>query len=299
MDIEIDRAHLEDDAGMLKHFSHFAGVDFNRAGVPLLEIVSKPSMHSPQEAILFATEIKAIMEYVGASDCNMEEGSLRVDVNISVRKKGETDLRTKVEIKNLNSFNIMEQAIESEVRRQIAAYSLLPHKDPKEVIKSATMRFDPDKKTTVIMRLKEHAADYRYFPEPDLPPIILTDAYIQELKNILPELPEQRRNRYINEFHLSEYQASILVMNKELSDFFEEGLRFLPNPISLCNWITVEFVGRVKDSGKALPRYGIPIENITQLIQLIDAKSITGKIAKNIADVMVLHPHKSPKEIIQ
>lgn len=298
-DIAIDRAHLEDDAGMLKHFSHFAGIDFNRAGVPLLEIVSMPCIHSPQEAILFATEIKAIMEYIGASDCNMEEGSLRVDVNISVRRKGESSLRNKVEIKNLNSFNTMEQAIESEIRRQVAAYSLSPHKNPKEVIRSATMRFDMEKKTTVIMRMKEHAADYRYFPEPDLPPIILTDAYIQELKTKLPELPEERRNRYVNEFHLSEYQASILVTNKELSDFFEEGLRFLPNPISLCNWITVEFVGRVKDSGKTLPRYGISIENIIELVQLIDSKTITGKIAKNIADVMVLHPHKSPKEIIR
>lgn len=296
--IAIDRAHLEDDAGMLKHFSTFAGIDFNRAGVPLLEIVSKPCMHSPQEAILFATEIKSIMEYIGASDCNMEEGSLRVDINISVRKRGESTLRNKVEIKNLNSFNTMEQAIESEIRRQVAAYSLSPHKNPKEVVRSATVRFDMGKKTTVVMRMKEHAADYRYFPEPDLPPIILTETYIQELRNSLPELPAERRNRYINEFHLSEHQASTLVINKELSDFFEEGLKFLPNPIALCNWITVEFVGRVKDSGKTLPHYGISIQHITQLIQLIESKTITGKIAKNIADIMVLYPQKSPKEII-
>lgn len=296
--IAIDRAHLEDDAGMLKHFSTFAGIDFNRAGVPLLEIVSKPCMHSPQEAILFATEIKSIMEYIGASDCNMEEGSLRVDINISVRKRGESTLRNKVEIKNLNSFNTMEQAIESEIRRQVAAYSLSPHKNPKEVVRSATVRFDMGKKTTVVMRMKEHAADYRYFPEPDLPPIILTETYIQELRNSLPELPAERRNRYINEFHLSEPQASTLVINKELSDFFEEGLKFLPNPIALCNWITVEFVGRVKDSEKTLPHYGISIQHITQLIQLIESKTITGKIAKNIADIMVLYPQKSPKEII-
>ena len=193
----VNRAHLEDDAGMLKHFSTFAGVDYNRAGVPLLEIVSEACMHSPKEAIAYAMAVKAIMEYIDASDCNMDEGSLRVDCNISVRRKGEKNLRPKSEIKNLNSFYNMEMALESEIRRQIRTYSLQPHEDHAKLIPSATYRFDPEKKETVLMRLKEQAEDYRYFPEPDLPPILLTESYIEAIRAALPELPHQRFKRYI------------------------------------------------------------------------------------------------------
>ena len=289
----ISHAHLEDDAGMLRHFSSFAGVDFNRAGVPLIEIVSEPCMHSPKEATAYATAIRAIMEYLGASDCNMEEGSLRIDVNVSVRKKGETALRTKCEIKNLNSFTTMELAIEAEIRRQIFEYTEHPNRE----IESATYRFDLETGQTVLMRSKIEAMDYRYCPEPDLPPLVLTPEYIDEIRSNLPELPQARYNRYI-ELGLGEYNASLLVNDKALSDYFEEALAHTSHTQSLVNWVTVEFVGRLKDSGKHLAHIGLPPIHIATLVNLIHDGTISGKIAKKVADEMMVDPSSDPKTIV-
>jgi aspartyl-tRNA(Asn)/glutamyl-tRNA(Gln) amidotransferase subunit B len=295
----IHHAHLEDDAGMLKHFSDFAGVDYNRAGVPLLEIVSEPCMSSPADAIAFATTLKAIMEYLDVSDCNMEEGSMRIDTNISVRPKGDKTLRNKVEIKNLNSFSYMEMGIESEIRRQVRAYTERPHEDPNVVVPSSTVRLDLDKKETVLMRSKEEARDYRYFPEPDLPPIILTKKYIEKVKRDLPELPHQRFERYVNDLKLTEYNASILVNDKQLSDYYEEALKVCKNASALCNWVTVEFVGRFKDSDTPLYKSGILPEHIAALVSFIDSKKITGRIAKEVADIMTKTPGRDPEIIIK
>lgn len=291
---EIHHAHLEDDAGMLKHFTSFAGVDYNRAGVPLIEIVSQPCMHSAQDAVAYASAIKAIMEYLGASDCNMEEGSLRVDCNVSVRPKGETKLRNKIEIKNMNSFHNMEMAIESEIRRQVAIYK----RDPTAVLPKGTYRFDLDKKETVLMRMKEEAEDYRYFPEPDLVPLILSASFIEEIRRTLPELPAQRLHRYIENLQISAYSAAILINDKPLCDYFEEALKGCNNPRALCNWITVEFVGRLKESGKSLRESGILPHHVTELVDLIDKGTITGRMAKQIADDMVASPGKAPSEIV-
>lgn len=294
----IDRAHIEDDAGMLKHFSSFAGVDFNRSGVPLLEIVSTPCMHSPKDASAYAMAVRAIMQYIDASDCNMDEGSLRMDVNVSVRKKGETSLREKIEIKNLNSFSIMEMAIEAEILRQINAYSRSPHLPYAEAIQRGTYRFDVDKKTTVMMREKEEAADYRYFPEPDLPPLELSAEYIEEIRKALPELPHQRYKRYCEELHLTPYSASLLVNDKALSDYFEQALTLCSTPVSLCNWVCVEFVGRFKEANKSLPKSSLPPSHIAKLVSLIEEKKITGKIGKQVADIMVQFPEKDPEQIV-
>lgn len=295
----IHHAHLEDDAGMLKHFSSFAGVDYNRAGVALIEIVSEPCMHSPKEAVAYAMAVKAIMQYLDASDCNMEEGSLRVDCNISVRLKSEKKLRNKIEIKNLNSFSNMEMAIESEIRRQIRLYSAHPHENPSNVIDKGTYRFDPDKKETILMRQKEEAEDYRYFPEPDLPPIVLTEAYIETLRASLPELPHERFKRYISEYLLPVGSAAILINEKKLADYFEEAINICNHPKNVCNWITVEFTGRFKDSGITLLDSGIPAHHVGKLVQLIESKVITGKIAKSVADDMVASPKKDPEEIVK
>lgn len=295
----LHHAHLEDDAGMLKHFSTFAGVDYNRAGVPLIEIVSEPCMHSPKEAAAFAMAVKAIMQYLDASDCNMEEGSLRVDCNISVRPKNEKKLRNKIEIKNLNSFNYMEIAIESEIRRQIRLYSAQPHEDPAKVVSSGTYRFDPLKEETFLMRQKEEAEDYRYFPEPDLPPIILTDAYIESIRASLPELPHQRFKRYVSELLLPLGSAAILIQEKRLADYFEEALKVCNNPKNVCNWITVEFTGRFKDSGATLLDSGIQASHIGKLVQMIEKDTITGKIAKSVADDMFNAPGKDPEQIVK
>jgi aspartyl-tRNA(Asn)/glutamyl-tRNA(Gln) amidotransferase subunit B len=295
----IHHAHLEDDAGMLKHFSNFAGVDYNRAGVPLVEIVSEPCMRSPKEAVAYGMAVKAIMEYLGASDCNMEEGSLRIDANISVRPKTEQGLRPKVEIKNMNSFNNMEMAIEAEIRRQIQAYSRHPHEKFEIAIQAGTYRFDLERKMTVLMRQKESADDYRYFPEPDLPPIVLTEAYIESIRSSLPELPHERYQRYLVDLQLPEYSAALLINDKALADYFEEGLKDCLNPKNLCNWITVEFVGRLKDTGKTLQQFGIKSQHIATLVNLIEKGTLNGKIAKKVADEMMLHPEKDVESIVK
>lgn len=296
---KLHHAHLEDDAGMLKHFSDFAGVDYNRAGVPLLEIVSEPCMFSPKDAVAYATTLRAILEYLDVSDCNMEEGSMRIDTNVSVRPKGDKTLRNKVEIKNLNSFTHMEIGIEAEIRRQVRAYCERPNEDPNIVVPSSTVRLDIDKKETVLMRSKEEAKDYRYFPEPDLPPIILTTDYIEKIRKDLPELPHERYERYTEKLKLSEYNASILVNDKSLSDYFEQALKFSDHATALCNWVTVEFVGRFKDSGTHLTTSGILPEHVAKLVTFIDTKKITGRIAKEVADIMVKKPGKDPEIIIK
>ncbi len=296
---QINRAHLEDDAGMLKHFSGFSGVDYNRAGVPLLEIVSEPTIHSGKEASSYAQAIRSIIEYVGASDCNMEEGHMRMDVNISVRPKGETTLRPKSEIKNLNSFNFVEQAIEKEIARQIALYSENPNVEFHQLVFPATYRFDPNKKELILMRKKETADDYRYFPEPDLPPIIITEKHLQTFKQKLPELPHDRFLRYTEKLKLTPYSASLLINSKKLSDYFEEGLKATQNAIALCNWITIEFAGRLKNTTYTLFSLKLPSRHIAKLVNLIDNKTITGKIAKNVADEMLKHPQKDPETIVR
>ncbi|MGE5195740.1 MAG: Asp-tRNA(Asn)/Glu-tRNA(Gln) amidotransferase GatCAB subunit B, partial [Anaerolineae bacterium] len=184
-------------------------------------------------------------------------------------------------------------------RRQIRTYTLYPHKDPKEVMLKGTYRFDLDKKETVLMRAKEEAQDYRYFPEPDLLPIILSDSFIEEIRNSLPELPHERYKRYVAALHLSKDAASTLINDKRLSDYFEEALRLgCQNAKSLCNWLIVEFAGRLKESGKTLIEAGIAPQNVADLVNLIDAGTITGKIAKKVADEMLLHPQKTCKLIV-
>ena len=293
----INRVHLEDDAGMLKHFPTFAGVDYNRAGVPLIEIVSEPCIHTSKEAVAYATAVKAILQYIDACDCNMEEGSIRMDVNVSVRPKG-TPLRNKVEIKNMNSFSFMEMAIESEVKRQIREYRQHPDKPHDEVIFQSTYRWDPDKKETVLMRRKEQAEDYRYFPEPDLLPIILNDAYIEDIRSKLPELPLQRERRYVETLGLTRHNAFVLIMDKKIADYFEEGLKYCTQPKLLCNWITVEFFGRLKDTGKSIVDVNIPASHVGKLVQMIEKGLVTGPIAKAIADDMVSNPGKDPDRIV-
>ena len=294
----VDRAHLEDDSGMLKHFSSFAGIDYNRAGVPLIEIVSKPAMHSPKDASAYASSLRAIMQYLGIAKCNMEEGGMRMDVNISVRPKGETELRPRIEIKNLNSFHNMELTIESEIRRQIIGYTRNPHADHEEVVQPGTYRFDLESRQTVIMRSKENALDYRYFHEPDLSPVVLQTSTIEKIRSELPELPHQRYLRYIEELKLPANSAAILVTDKYNSDFFEEALALCGNATSLTNWIIVEFYGRLKEKGLSLRASGLKSEFIGRLVKLIEEKVITGRIAKQVADDMLQDPDRDPQEIV-
>jgi aspartyl-tRNA(Asn)/glutamyl-tRNA(Gln) amidotransferase subunit B len=294
---EIDRAHLEDDAGMLKHFPNYGAIDYNRAGVPLLEIVSKPCIHSAKEAASYAIAIKSIMEYINSSDCNMEQGNLRIDANISVRPKGENTLRNKIEIKNMNSFSNMELALESEKKRQINLYLDNPTTDPFKLIPQATFRWDPDSKSTRLMRQKENADDYRYFPEPDLPPILLTEEYISAIKESLPELPYQRKQRYIEQLNLSKDQAELLIQEKKLADYFEEALTFTTHAKHLCNWICVEFTGKLNEQN--LWETPIPPKEVATLVNLINNGTITGKIGKKIVDNLLNTPTKTCSQIIK
>jgi aspartyl-tRNA(Asn)/glutamyl-tRNA(Gln) amidotransferase subunit B len=242
--------------------------------------------------------VKAIMEYLDASDCNMDEGSLRMDANISVRPRVHSGtpnpLRTKVEIKNMNSFSNMEAALESEIRRQIEFYTAHPH----EKIEPGTYRFDPETGQVILMRVKEQAEDYRYFPEPDLPPIELSSDYIELVRLALPELPRDRYFRYVSDLKIPEQPATLLTASKRLSDYFEEGLGLCTNGKSLANWITVEFPGRLKEKGKMLWDL-IPSAHVAELVRLIDAGTINGKIAKGVADEMVEKPLLPPSIIVK
>lgn len=295
----IDRAHLEDDSGMLKHFSSFAGVDYNRAGVPLIEIVSQPTMHSPKDASAYARAIRAIAQYLGIGECNMEEGGMRMDANVSVRPKGSEEFRPKIEIKNMNSFYNMELAIESEIRRQIHGYSRNPHGDFEEIAKPGTYRFDLAQRKTVLMRSKENALDYRYFHEPDLPPIVLDEAHIESLRKKLPELPHQRYLRYVKELKIPADSAAILVIDKHTSDFFEEALEIAKSPTALCNWVIVEFYGRLKEKGLTLKKSGLQAKYVGKLVKMIEDNTITGRIAKQVADEMLASPDRDSEEIVK
>ncbi|MCH9610809.1 MAG: Aspartyl/glutamyl-tRNA(Asn/Gln) amidotransferase subunit B [Chlamydiales bacterium] len=295
MTFQIHQAHLEDDAGMLKHFSKFAGVDYNRAGVPLVEIVSEPCLHSAEEAVAYATAVKAILQYVDASDCNMEEGSLRMDANISVRPKGSDQLRNKTEIKNMNSFNYLAMAIEAEARRQVRFYVQHPDKE----VETVTFRWDAERKETVLMRRKETADDYRYFLEPDLPPLILEAEYIDSIRESLPELPYAREKRYIEELKVAHDAAVILVNEKKLADYFEVGLEHTKSAKSLANWLTIEFAGRLKESGQNIWDCGIEAAHVALLVHMIEEGTVTGRIAKQVADLMVQTPGKNPADIVK
>lgn len=295
----IDRAHLEDDAGMIRHFSDFAGVDFNRAGVPLVEIVSRPCMHSAKEATAYAKAIKAIAEYIEVSDCQLEEGSFRMDTNVSVRLREETTFRNKIEVKNINSFAHMEMAIEDQINKQIAAYEAEPEKDPLSVIKSATARFDLKTKSTNIMRSKEGANDYRYCIEPNLPPLHVSEELIASIKQDLPELPQARQTRYTATLGLTPYFADLLVSQKPLSDYFEKALAHTQHAEELCKWVAIEFVGRLKDAGLDLPTSDVPPEHIAILVNLLVDKTITGRTAKSMADMMCEHIGKDPNKILE
>ncbi|MEL7431096.1 MAG: Asp-tRNA(Asn)/Glu-tRNA(Gln) amidotransferase subunit GatB [Chlamydiota bacterium] len=293
--IDIQSAHLEDDAGNLRHFSAFSGVDDNRAGAPLLEIVSEPCLRSGQEAALYAQAIRSVFQYLEASEGNLDQGQMRMDANISVRRKGESSLRNKVEIKNMNSFHFLEMAIEEETTRQIALYE----KDPNAIIPSSTCRFDPATKTIAVMRVKESTGDYRYMPEPDIPPVVIEDLFIEELQQSLPELAPARKKRYIETMNLSPSSASLLTLDKKLSDYFEQALASCKSPKMLANWITVEFAGKLKPLGKTLLHTNIPPASLGQLVHLIETGKITARMGKDIGDEMIEYPRKTPKEIVE
>lgn len=293
--IGISRIHLEEDAGKLLHSENPAiaesYVDFNRAGTPLIEIVSKPEMDSPDEAVAYLTKLKSIMEYIEVSDCDMEKGSLRVDANVSLRREGEVRLGTRVEIKNLNSFKALKAAIEYEIERQ------------REILESGgsvvqeTRLFNPTLGKTIGMRTKEEAHDYRYFPDPDLVPLILSEEEIESWRQELPELAEQKKERFIKEFSLPEYDAQVLTAQKAVADYFEAVVKAGAPAKKASNWVMVEMLA-LTQKGHLSVWDLFPPEYLAQLIQEIEKGNISGKIGKTVFELMVTEK-KNPREIIQ
>ena len=280
--VRIIRAHFEEDAGKLIHSGNVSYVDLNRAGVPLVEIVSYPEMFSVDEAYYYLQTLRNTMKYIGVSDVNMEEGSLRVDANVSVRRKGDTKLGTKVEIKNMNSFNFLKKALEYEIKRQI---SLL---EKGEKIVQETRLFDVESGKTFTMRTKEEAEDYRYFPDPDLPPVVLTDEYIESLKRKLPELPYQKYKRFIEQYNLPRYDASILTESRELADYFEEAVKhYKGDPKKVSNWIMSEVLRYLNETNKEITDFTVKPYQIAELLRLMDENKINIKIAKTIFPEMI------------
>lgn len=285
--IPITRAHMEEDAGKSTHFGDYTLVNYNRAGVPLLEIVSGPDMSSPQEAAIYARTIRQIVQYLGVCDGNLEEGSLRCDCNVSVKKIGEQKLGTKVELKNLNSFRFIEKAVEYEIDRQIDEIE-----SGKKIIQE-TRLYDPDKNRTFSMRTKEDAQDYRYFPDPDLLPLVIEDSVITEIKKTLPELPLEKALRFQSELGLSEYDASSLCEDIELAEYFEKTQKLCLNPKATANWILSELMRELNTSGLNIANCKIKAENLAELIGLIDSGKISGKIAKTVFSEMWTTGHNA------
>ncbi len=296
--IRITRIHMEEDAGKLIHGEGEAisYVDFNRAGVPLLEIVSEPDMRSSEEAYLYLKELRNIMKYIEVSDVNMEEGSLRCDANVSIRKKGETKLGTKVEIKNMNSFSSVRKAIDYEVARQIDVL------ESGGVIVQETRLYDATENKTFSMRNKEESHDYRYFPEPDLPPIMLDDDYIENVKATIPELPQVKRERFVKEYKLTGDEANLLSEEKDLAFYFEECVRNSKiEPKKISNWIQSEILAILNEKNIDISDFAkeyVSSLKLVELLNLIEDGTISGKIAKQVFEEMV-ESKKSAKEIVE
>ncbi len=278
--IGITRIHLEEDVAKSTHFKQYSGIDFNRAGVPLMEVVSEPDMTTPDEAYAYLTALKQIMQYADISDCDMEKGQMRCDVNISVKPSGSPTLNAKTEVKNLNSFKAIHKSLHYEIERQSDVLESKGH------LVQQTRGWNDDIGETYIMRTKEDAADYRYFPEPDLMPIEISSDYLEELKKEVPETPGQRCARFIQEFSIPEYDASVLTSDKACADYFEQCIRFGSNPKKTSNWIMVELLRELSQSNKTFDKCPISPKDFAELILLITDNTINGKIAKTVFNDM-------------
>jgi aspartyl-tRNA(Asn)/glutamyl-tRNA(Gln) amidotransferase subunit B len=290
--IALPRMHLEEDTGKLTHMGRCSGVDFNRAGVPLLEIVTEPEMHTPDEAYAFLVALKELMQYAGVSRCDMEKAQMRCDVNVSVRPVGTRKLGEKIEIKNLNSFRAVHRALEYEIERQAEAL------DNGEALRQETRGWDDDAGLTVVQRTKEDAHDYRYFPEPDLMPVEVTSEWVEQIRATLPEAPRDRRERFRREWGLSAYDAGVLTAEKALADYFEETARAAGNAKAAANWIMTELIRELGEAGIGIAESPVSAGALAELIGLIDKGTISGKIAKTVFAEMVASG-KAPGVIVE
>lgn len=296
--IGITRAHMEEDAGKLVHSgktissSDSSNIDYNRVGVPLLEIVSEPDLRSSEEAKEYVESLKKILTYIDVSDCKMEEGSLRADANVSVRLKGAKEFGTRTETKNLNSLKALQKAIDYEVERQIEVI------EDGGVVEQETRTWDDDKGITLSMRSKADAHDYRYFPEPDLPPVILTDEYIASIRDSLPELPESRKKRLMEKDGLSSYDANLIIGERFLADYYDEVRRRIDDPKLIVNYLMGDYSRELGASGLEFSNSPVGAEAFAELLLLIKDKTISGKLAKEVIPIMISEG-KNPKTIVE
>jgi len=281
--IGVTRAHMEEDAGKSLHedFQGMTGIDLNRAGTPLLEIVSEPDLRSAKEAVAYLKKLHSIIRYLDISDAIMAQGSMRCDANVSIRPVGQEEFGTRTEIKNINSFKFVERAINYEVQRQKDVLE-----DGGRIVQE-TRLYDADKDETRSMRSKEVANDYRYFPEPDLLPIVIDDAYIEAIRATLPELPDTRGARFMSEFGLSEYDADVLVATREMADYFETTAKLSGDAKLAANWVSQDLQALLNKYGWELDESPIQAERLAMLIQRIKDNTISGKIAKTVFDAML------------
>ena len=290
--IKLTRIHLEEDVAKNFHFETTSGVDFNRAGLPLMEIVSEPDIHSPDEAFAYLTALKEILVSGGVSDCDMEKGQLRCDCNVSVRPVGRKELGAKVEIKNMNTISGVRRALAYEIPRQIAALE----KGGK--ISQETRRWDYAPGVTAVMRVKEYAHDYRYFPEPDLVPVVVTDNMLAEIRKLLPELPEARRHRFMQQYGLPEYDAGVLVADMALAAYYEQAAGQSKNPKAISNWVMTELLGKLAEAKQTIAHCPIAPLQLAELVALVDGGQISGKIGKEVFAEMFASG-KSPSLIVK
>ena len=283
--IGLTRIHMEEDAGKLIHGENLGSpgksyVDFNRTGVPLVEIVSEPDLRSGEEAREYLTQLKSILDYAEVSDCNMEEGSLRCDANVSVRPEGQKEFGTRTETKNLNSFRFVQRAIEYEFDRQIKVL------EQGDSIVQETRLYDSNKGVTFTMRSKEEAHDYRYFPEPDLVPVEISDEWIKETMDDLPELPEQKRERFVQSYNIPEYDAGVLTTSRNIADYYEKSVSLYPEPKEISNWIMGELLRQLKIDGRKIDASPIKPEDLIALLKLIKEGTLSAKMAKTVFEEM-------------
>lgn len=290
--IRVRRVHLEEDAGKLFHKSGYSLIDYNRAGMPLLEIVSEPDISSPEEAYVYLTSLKVLLRYLEVSDCNMEEGSLRCDANISLRKANSDNLGVKTELKNMNSFKGVRGALIYEIERQA---SLL---NEGERIAQETRLWNADKGVTTSMRSKEEAHDYRYFPEPDLVPFTIDKELIERLRNEIPELPAPRRTRLASQYSISEYDASVLTQERRIADFFEGAVKVYNNPKGISNWIMGDISAILNEKNISIDRTRLSPTNLARMVKMVDGGTISVKIAKAILPNMIMDGD-SPDEVVK
>ena len=292
--IGITRIHMEEDAGKNIHegAGTYSFVDLNRAGVPLMEIVSEPDIRSPQEAVEYMKKLRAILRYLGVCDGNMEQGSLRCDANISVRLINQTEFGTRTELKNINSFRFVEKALEYEIKRQIKVI------ESGGRIVQETRLWDPNRGITESMRGKEEAHDYRYFPEPDLVPIVVEKEWIDEIKASLPELPDIKRDRFVTEYGLPETDADLLVSEKPLADWYEEAVKLGGQPKSVANWIMGDLMRLLNADNKIIEDCSLKPNQLVDMLRLMDNGTISGKIAKSVFEEMFT-TGKDPEGIVK